>query len=92
MESIETFVEHNNETKHVKEINIIQLALMEKWKSDLVDENERYIEWIQLFSKSFRVELDKILDTEEHFWEDFKNEGYREKFMKIIEERLYDRA
>lgn len=92
MASIETFVDHNNETEHVKEINKIQIALMDKWQSDLKDENERYIEWIQQFSESFRTELDKVLDNEENFWEDFTNDEYREKFMKTMEQKLYDRV
>ncbi len=83
------FIEHNHETEHVREINMMQIEIAMDWKVDISDKNQKFIKWTELYSKKFRQIIDDELDANEFFWEDFKDASFREVLIGRIEEKLY---
>lgn len=89
------FIEHNQETKHTREINAMQVELIKSWNKDVLDpenlpvEEERPSKWIELYSKKFRDIIDRELDKNPNFWEDFKKPKFRKELIARIKEKLY---
>lgn len=92
---MENFIEHNQETKHTREINTMQVELIKSWDKDtsepenLSDEEERFSEWIRLYSRKFREIINRELDANPNFWEDFKDTKFQRGLMNRIRKELY---
>lgn len=88
------FVEHNDETKHTGEVNLLQIELaLRKYSLDSETNDEKVVKWTtnegRRYSKEFRILLDEELDKNKTFWTDIKNKEYHDDFLKRIEEELY---
>lgn len=83
------FIEHNHESEHTREINMMQIKLAMTWDMDLPDDNEKFLKWAELYSKKFRDILDQELDEDIDFWEHFKDRRFHDDLLARIKERLY---
>ncbi|MES2985644.1 MAG: hypothetical protein V4686_00780 [Patescibacteria group bacterium] len=88
---MEKFIEHNHETEHLKEIHALQWGLISEWSAGREgDKNKIAAQWIETYSVKFRVVLDRILDEEIYFWDDYQNPLFQEKILQRIKDELYE--
>ena len=82
-------IESQIENNHIGDINMIQYELAMAWDKDVLDENQKFIDWADLYSKEFRRIIDLEINEDKDFWENFKDEEFKKELINRIKERLY---
>ena len=76
------------EAQHLKAHNAIQIELAKRMHGDDLSD-EKFGEWANEYSKSYRFVMDKLVDEHPTILDEWEVESNQEEILKKIEGELY---